>query len=279
MRVHTIWVADHVAFSTKVHVHDYYQMIYCQKSGGSFEIDGAHYDAVPGNVYFVRPMQPHAMQRGNNMRVVELKFLAEDEETAQQLRALPSVFAVEDDMALRRALKEIVKEGLSQALYSNESTNAALELTLIRILRQFCPDAGEALRTLDFDVPPRETGATGRNSDVQFITLLHYIETHMAERITLDDLSRLVHFNKSYLVERFKSIWGVPPMKYVNWIRVEKAKELLATTDKSITDIARETGFGSIHYFSRYFKEKERMSPQSYRAKYAEDLYAADSQT
>lgn len=277
MRVHTIWVADHVAFSTKVHVHDYYQMIYCEKAGGSFEIDDLHYEAVPGWVYFVRPMQPHAMQRGNNMRVMELKFLAEDEETGQQLSALPSVFAMEDDPALRRSLKEAVKEGLSEALYSNESTNAALELALIRILRQFCPEAGEALRTLDFDVPPRETGAAGRNSDVQFIKLIHYIETHIAERITLDDLSNLVHFNKSYLVERFKNIWGVPPMKYVNWIRVEKAKELLATTDKSITDIARETGFGSIHYFSRYFKEKEHITPQSYRTKRAEDLNTADS--
>ena len=68
------------------------------------------------------------------------------------------------------------------------------------------------------------------------------------------------------------SLWGIPPMKYVNGIRIERAKELLAKTDKSITVIAEETGFSSIHYFSRYFKEKEHMTPQAYRAGFAGKL-------
>ena len=78
MRVHTLWVADHVAFSTVVHVHDYYQILYCQKAGGTVEIDGVVYEAEPGTMYFMRPMQPHGLRRGNHMRAIEIKFLAED---------------------------------------------------------------------------------------------------------------------------------------------------------------------------------------------------------
>ena len=270
MRVHTIWVADHVAFSTKVHTHDYYQLVYCRKAGGSFEIDGKRYASETGQIYLIQPMQPHARQRGDNMQSIELKFLVDDENAAELLRRVPSVFTLKDDVSLRLSLKDIVKEGLSRQMFSNDSTNAALELLLIRILREFIDDTGEQLNTLDFDLPDPENNLKGRNGDVQFIRLINYIDQHLSEHITLELLSDVVHFNKSYLTERFKDMWGIPPMKYVNGIRIERAKELLAKTDKSITVIAEETGFSSIHYFSRYFKEKERMTPQAYRAGFAE---------
>ena len=54
-------------------------------------------------------------------------------------------------------------------------------------------------------------------------------------------------------------------MQYVSWLRIERAKVLLLTTDMSITDIANEVGFGSIHYFSRFFKEKENITPNEFR--------------
>ena len=87
----------------------------------------------------------------------------------------------------------------------------------------------------------------------------------MADPLSLDILSEVAHFEKSYLTLRFNEIWGISPMKYVNFQRIERAKMLLVTTDKSVTDIAKDVGFGSIHYFSRYFKEKEKLSPNDYR--------------
>ena len=98
------------------------------------------------------------------------------------------------------------------------------------------------------------------------------MEKHLAEKITLEDLSELMHFDKSYLIERFKSLWGLPPKQYLNALRLEKAKELLVTTDKTVTDIAQETGFQSIHYFSSFFKRKENMTPLSYRKRYGEPV-------
>lgn len=281
MKIHTIWVADHMVFSTNEHQHDYYQLIYCKNSGGLIKVNGVTYEPVPGQVFFVKPMAPHLMKRGKNMRVIEIKFLAEGEEADERLRLLPDAFYMKDGLSLRMSLKDVVKEGLSHSLYSNDSTNAAMELMLIRILREFIVAPGESLRTYEYKWlgEMRQGGqAAQRNGDIQFTRLVEYIEAHIAEPIGLDDLSSFMHFNKTYLVERFKSIWGVPPMKYVNWIRLEKAKELLTTTDKSITDIACETGFRSIHYFSRHFKEKEDMTPQSYRQRFAEALYKADAQ-
>ena len=74
-----------------------------------------------------------------------------------------------------------------------------------------------------------------------------------------------VHFDKSYLTARFRDSLGTSPMRYVNHMRMERAKSLLATTDDSITQVAKAVGFSSIHYFSRYFKEKEGITPIEYR--------------
>ena len=62
-------------------------------------------------------------------------------------------------------------------------------------------------------------------------------------------------------------MWGIPPMQYINHLRIERSKVLLAMTDKSATEIALDVGFQSIHYFSRYFKDKEGMTPNEYREK------------
>lgn len=274
MKLQTIWVADHIAFSTEIHLHEYYQMIYCQKTGGSFEIGGKKYDAIPGCIYFVKSQELHGMQRGDNMRVTELKFLVEDGEVNNRLERLPSAFVVSDDILVRRLLTDIVSEGSGHMLYSGDSVNAALELLLIKILRAALDnDRGEPqIRNYE--------AVTLKSTDkmvcsARLSPLIEYIANHLAEPITLDELSDLVHFNKSYLVECFKREYGIPPMKYVNHIRVEKAKQLLTTTDKTITNIAQETGFRSIHYFSRFFKDRECISPQDYRIQNAGLSYSA----
>ena len=95
--------------------------------------------------------------------------------------------------------------------------------------------------------------------------LLDYIEHNLSECITLDSLSQQAHFDKSYLIARFKESMGTSPMRYVSHLRLERAKVLLATTDDSVTQIAHAVGFSTIHYFSRFFKEKEGLSPVEYR--------------
>ena len=224
MRIHTLWVADHIAFSTVRHTHDYYQLIYCRKSGGSIEIDGTVYDAVPGYFYFVHPCVPHSMERGQNMRLVELKFLAQDKETIRLLKQIPGVFTMEDDFSMRLSLKDILKEGLCNELYSNDSTNAALELLLIRILRTFIVGSEEPLETFGLSLKRKHERVSESLFDVKFQKVVDYIEQNLDRPITLDELAAQVHFNKSYLVERFKEAWGIPPMKYVNWMRIEKAR-------------------------------------------------------
>ena len=264
MGVYTIWVSDHISLPVTVHTHNYYQFIYCQRGTGKIKIGKEEYSAIPGRAYLVRPMEEHGIVPSGTLRLLEVKFTADDDAFAKSLLELPAEFEIDEHLSLRLSLKEVVKEGLAQKTYSTEATNAALMLFLIRLLRKNGVSAEESSpHSFYFDTPHRR-GADG-DRDVEFVQVIDYIEKHLSEPISLDELSGLLHFEKSYLTVRFKEIWGLSPMRYVNWLRIERAKVLLSTTDMSITDIAREVGFASIHYFSRFFKEKENITPNEFR--------------
>lgn len=97
-----------------------------------------------------------------------------------------------------------------------------------------------------------------------------YIHTNYAEKISLDDIAHSAHISKSYATAIFRKETGMSINGYVSDVRIRCAIKLLRYTDKSVSDIAVETGFPDIYYFSRYFKKQMKISPQSYRKKYLE---------
>ncbi len=264
MELYTLLISDHVTSTVNLHTHNYYQFIYCQKGTGFLRIGDNVYSAIPGKGYLVKPMVPHSTTPSGPLRLTEFKFTVEGEEFDQSLRQLPEEIDIDGHLSLRVSMKDVLKEGLSQALYSNEATNAAMLLFFIKLLRKRDIKGDDTIsRRIYFDPPFRQKGDI--DSAVELIKVTDYIEEHLAEPLSLETLCEVAHFEKSYLTLRFNEIWGISPMKYVNLQRIERAKLLLSTTEKSITDIAKEVGFGSIHYFSRYFKEKENISPNDYR--------------
>jgi AraC-like DNA-binding protein len=206
-------------------------------------------------------MEPHAITPEEGMRAVELKFEVMEEEYERNLQCLPTVLPVDASPMLSHSLCEVVREGLSGAFYSHEATSAALNLFLVRLLRENRVEAeNRGLQSCLFDQPQPRGG-----SDTAFLHLMDYIGHHLQDEITLDDLCELCGLERTYLVTRFKRTVGLSPMRYLHMLRVEQAKRLLATTEKSITEIAYEVGYGSIHYFCRYFKRSTGISPSAYR--------------
>ena len=97
--------------------------------------------------------------------------------------------------------------------------------------------------------------------------MLRYMENNLDKRITLNGLAKLAAANPNYLCRIFKEKYGIAPIQYLNNLRLKKAKELLAFSELNVTQIADILGFRTIHYFSRFFKDIENMSPLEYRGK------------
>lgn len=98
-----------------------------------------------------------------------------------------------------------------------------------------------------------------------------YINQHSIEPLTLDDLANVSHLNKFYLSHIFSKAYGISPINYLLERRILHSKELLKTTDYSITRIAHATGFSSSNYFSQAFKKYMGITPKAYRLKHKAD--------
>ena len=96
------------------------------------------------------------------------------------------------------------------------------------------------------------------------------VTDYIKNNLTADDLSqsamaRLAGVNKDYFSRIFHSITGMNYNKWLNTVRLEKATELLADPDMSLTEVAMHAGFQSISSFNRVFREDKGMSPREYR--------------
>jgi AraC-like DNA-binding protein len=95
--------------------------------------------------------------------------------------------------------------------------------------------------------------------------VLAYIATHFRERVTLRDLSALVHLSPTHFSTVFHQATGLAPLQYLNRYRAQRAKELLGNGTASVAEVAAAVGFADPYYFSRVFKRCEGVSPRQYR--------------
>ena len=73
------------------------------------------------------------------------------------------------------------------------------------------------------------------------------------------------HIGYSYFRKMFKQYTGIAPVQYHLDLKIQRAREMLLSTDRSIKEIAFDLDFHSIHYFSRLFKKKTGISPSDIR--------------
>lgn len=92
-----------------------------------------------------------------------------------------------------------------------------------------------------------------------------HIAAHYNEPFDLDELLAIAHMSKSYYMRLFRQYIGTTPYNYALSLRITKAKELLEVTDRTIHEIALETGFSDASAFSTRFSSIVKVSPLSYR--------------
>ncbi len=94
---------------------------------------------------------------------------------------------------------------------------------------------------------------------------IKYINENFHEKITLDDLANICFITPGYFSKLFYRETGEKFSDYLTRIRIENAKKLLKTTDKTVQEISMEVGFNDAGYFSRRFKAFEGITPGNYR--------------
>jgi len=101
--------------------------------------------------------------------------------------------------------------------------------------------------------------------DRRLLVVLELINENIRRQLMIRELATIVNLSPGRLAHLFKSEVGVSPQRYTNNVRLEKAKELLESSVRSVKEISSEIGFPNVSSFCRGFKARYGTTPREYR--------------
>ncbi|GEM_PF-3184411 len=104
-----------------------------------------------------------------------------------------------------------------------------------------------------------------RNNTTQKI--LHYINKHYTENLTLTSIAETFGYSTSYITKLFRNSLGKGTVDYINDLRLAAACEYLISSNYTIGEISNRIGFSNQYYFDRLFKRKYGVTPKEFRKK------------
>lgn len=94
---------------------------------------------------------------------------------------------------------------------------------------------------------------------------LQHCRANFHHRVRVEDVARAVGYSASRLSHLFSSYIGQSIADHIRGLRMARARDLLESTDLTVSEVARRVGYGDPAHFSRAFKRSERMSPNAFR--------------
>lgn len=113
-----------------------------------------------------------------------------------------------------------------------------------------------------FDTDKALAGSVFSNS---IHTITEYIDTHTQEQLKVEELAELCHMSYSYFAKSFRNLYGQSCKKYIEFVRLCKAEDLLLFTNLDLNYISQETGFSDCSHFIKAFRQKHGMTPKQFR--------------
>lgn len=238
-----------------LHSHAFTEIFYVLGGAGRFQVGDHSFPVAEGDLVIVEPGTEHTE---TSIPSAPLEYIAlgvdgftlPAQEDTQPWRHLSFRQSKGDILT---PLRSILEETQEQAPGYEQACQGLLSVVLIRLARRI----GFPVTTARHQTASRESTAARR-----------YIDNHYRENLTLDTLAEAVHISKFHLSHMFSREYGVSPISYMLQLRLQECRELLRTTDYSVAQVARMTGFSSPSYFSQRFRAAVGMTPVAYRQKY-----------
>ncbi len=133
-----------------------------------------------------------------------------------------------------------------------------LEQLLIQLIRR------NMIRTLPAVSTAHVKSMKQKADGALFAQIEEYMEAHICETLTIEQLCKSNSIGRSQLQKLFRSRSGYGTIEYFSRMKIDLAKQMIREDQYNFTQIADAIGFSSVHYFSRQFKKITGMTPSEY---------------
>jgi AraC-like DNA-binding protein len=97
-----------------------------------------------------------------------------------------------------------------------------------------------------------------------------FADRHYAQPLSLSEIAGVAGLSKYHFLRLFRATYGITPMEYVSQRRIERAQDLLRTTNLTVTEVCFAVGFSSLGSFSSRFRQLVGESASEFQRRYAD---------
>ena len=252
------------------HYHDFCELVLVVSGRGWHVLEGESFPVAAGNVFVVQGQQVHCFRDRVDLVLINVMYdPARLPLPSGLLRRLPgysALFMLEptfrsahrfssrlnlsrEELGVAEVLAERMEKESAEARPGHEAVLLGLLVELMVFLsRRY-----------------GESGVHESRALLQMGKLISVLEQRYDEPWTLEQLARFAGHSRTSLLLVFRQATGKSPIDYLIGLRIEAAKRLLRQSDRSMTEIALEVGFGDSNYFARQFRLVVGRTPTDFR--------------
>ena len=237
-----------------------------------------------GTVYFGISEKQFALSEGQgvfiNSKILH-RYFSQEKAIVPNFVLMPVFLAPQDSLIYQKYVLPIMSSPMDYQIFSSDIPWQAQVLSLMREI------TAAQEKTCDVELVSsyliqKIWNILYQNTDVEHMgkkenysassqarlqLMMQYIHQDFAYNISLSDIADQAKVSKSTALNLFHRYLGISPVTYLVNYRLQEAAKLLASTEKKVTVISKDTGFDSVDYFCKAFKKYYKLTPTEYRKK------------
>ena len=255
--------------SYPLHWHDEMELIYIKSGSGIITIQSHQYKVKANDILLILPQTVHSIEGFQN---VEMEYF-------NILFHFSLLSISKEDICYEKYFKPLYHhtKSVSPYLEADSSLNQMLQphiLYLINNRKNRYTDNELMVKSQLFTIMyhinqhsflTSQTELSLKNNYDTLKDLLLYVQSNYKKNIAIKDAAKICGFSTSHFMKLFKELTGKSFSQYLINYRLEIAAMQLREHNFKIIDIAENTGFHNLSYFTRAFREKYKMTPSEYR--------------
>ncbi len=237
-----------------------------------------------GTVYFGISDKQFALSEGQgvfiNSKILH-RYFSQGNAIVPNFVLMPYFIAAQDSLIYQKYVLPIMASPMDYQIFSSDIPWQAEVLSLMREMMAAQENASD-VELVNSYLIQKIWHILYQNTDVEHMgkkenysassqarlqLMMQYIHQKFAYNISLSDIADQAKVSKSTALNLFQRYLGISPVTYLVNYRLQEAAKLLASTEKKVTVISKDTGFDSVDYFCKAFKKYYKLTPTEYRKK------------
>ena len=237
-----------------------------------------------GTVYFGISDKQFALSEGQgvfiNSKILH-RYFSQGNAIVPNFVLMPYFIAAQDSLIYQKYVLPIMASPMDYQIFSQDIPWQAQALSLMREITAAQEKASD-VELVNSYLIQKIWHILYQNTDVEHMgkkenysassqarlqLMMQYIHQKSAYNISLSDIADQAKVSKSTALNLFQRYLGISPVTYLVNYRLQEAAKLLASTEKKVTVISKDTGFDNVDYFCKAFKKYYKLTPTEYRKK------------